>query len=382
MRISDKTKRKVSVVIGLTIIVVGIFVSIKISDLPRKEKGITEEKVSMPKVQIRKVKLQTTPIWFEASGMVTAKHKVEIYSDVTGNVLNGTKQFKPGTRFLKDEPVLLVDKKEKEFTLFAAKEDFYSLLVSLLPDIQSDFPENYEALKNYTDNLSLTEKLPPFPEAKSEKEKYYLSAKKVYYKLLSIRSTETNLEKYTIKAPFDGIITDGDINPGTLVRNSQKLGEFIKEGVFEIKIDIPAELLKDVKVGNKVEISGNRSKEKLFVKVSRINSSVNSETQTISIFAEAKNTTFLKDGMYFMCKVYLEEHHDSWVIDKKFLTPDNRILQVINNKIQYITPTILGSLGNSVIIGDIPDNIEVVCQLFPNAFKGMPVETKPVNEKE
>ena len=43
---------------------------------------------------------------------------------------------------------------------------------------------------------------------------------------------EATLDKYTIKAPFNVVVTQSNINPGTLVRNGQKLGEFINTYLY------------------------------------------------------------------------------------------------------------------------------------------------------
>ena len=268
MKMIKKYQRKLSVIMGFMLIVAGLIASSRIAKLPEKEKSNTIDKnISAVNVSTQKVKLQTVETYVETSGLVKAKNTVEIYSDVIGTVLPNNKKFKTGERFKKGESLLNIDKKEKELTLCAAKEDFYSSLISLLPDIKADFPESYDNWKNYTDEFNIAKSLDPLPEAKSEKEKYFMTSKKVFYKYLSIQSTEANLEKYTIKAPFDGVLTDGDVNPGTLVRSNQKLGEFIEEGVFEIQIDIPVDLLKDIKRGNKVEIFDDFTKKAITGKI-------------------------------------------------------------------------------------------------------------------
>lgn len=371
-----KYQRKLSVIMGFMLIVAGLIASSRIAKLPEKEKSNTIDKnISAVNVSTQKVKLQTVETYVETSGLVKAKNTVEIYSDVIGTVLPNNKKFKTGERFKKGESLLNIDKKEKELTLCAAKEDFYSSLISLLPDIKADFPESYDNWKNYTDEFNIAKSLDPLPEAKSEKEKYFMTSKKVFYKYLSIQSTEANLEKYTIKAPFDGVLTDGDVNPGTLVRSNQKLGEFIEEGVFEIQIDIPVDLLKDIKRGNKVEIFDDFTNQAITGKITRINSSVNSSTQTITAFASVNNDSFLKDGMYFKTKTYLKSFQDAYLIDKKYLNPDNQLVLVIDSKIKFATPKILGSQGNMVIIGNIKEGTEVVTQLLPSAFSGMLVNS-------
>jgi multidrug efflux pump subunit AcrA (membrane-fusion protein) len=362
------------VIIGLLIIVSGLIVSVKIAGIPKEVKTVEDYSgFSEIKVLTDKVEWQKVETYVETSGLVKAKNKVEIYSDVIGTVLPNAKRFTKGERFNKGDILLSIDKKEKELSLFAAKEDFYSLILSLLSDIKTDYPESYDNWKSYTEDFDITKRLKKIPDAKSEKEKYFLSSKKVLYKYLTIESTETNLEKYTIKAPFSGTIIDGEVNPGTLVRNNQKLGEFIEDGVFEIQLDIPVDLINDLKTGSKVEIFDDLTNTSGIGKIARINNSVNTQSQTITIFAVVENNTFLKDGMYFKTRTYLQSFTNAYLLDKKFLTADNQVITISDNRLKFVSPNILGFQDNKVILGDISEGTVVVNQLLPNAVHGMNV---------
>ena len=79
--------------------------------------------------------------------------------------------------------------------------------------------------------------------------------------------------------------------------------------------------------------------------------------------------------MYFKTKTYLKSFQDAYLIDKKYLNPDNQLVLVIDSKIKFATPKILGSQGNMVIIGNIKEGTEVVTQLLPSAFSGMLVNS-------
>lgn len=49
---------------------------------------------------------------------------------------------------------------------------------------------------------------------------------------------EETLGRYRITAPFDGQVTLSAINPGTLVRTGQKIGEFAAPGRYELEVSV------------------------------------------------------------------------------------------------------------------------------------------------
>ncbi len=52
------------------------------------------------------------------------------------------------------------------------------------------------------------------------------------------------MSKYTIKAPFKGILTEALVTEGTLIRNNQKLGEYIDPSLYEMEVSLGKKLCK------------------------------------------------------------------------------------------------------------------------------------------
>ena len=52
-----------------------------------------------------------------------------------------------------------------------------------------------------------------------------------------------------ISAPFSGILTEALVTEGTLIRNGQKLGEFIDPSDYEMEVNISKSYANLLKVG-------------------------------------------------------------------------------------------------------------------------------------
>jgi len=89
-----------------------------------------------------------------------------------------------------------------------------------------------------------------------------------------VKNLEVKLSKYTLRAPFSGILTEAMVNPGTLIRPGQKLGEFIDPSVYEITVSVKSEFKNLLQIGKQVELSNLEKTNSWVGKVVRINGKV------------------------------------------------------------------------------------------------------------
>ena len=72
-----------------------------------------------------------------------------------------------------------------------------------------------------------------------------------YYK---VKNLEERLSKYIIKAPFDGILVNGNISDGAFIIPNQTLGEFIDPNNFELSVNIPVIHVEKIKLDQSISI--------------------------------------------------------------------------------------------------------------------------------
>ena len=74
-----------------------------------------------------------------------------------------------------------------------------------LVDIKIDYNTEYPKWLNYFNSIDINKTLPNLPEMKNEKQ--FIINRLILVDFEAIKSDEIRLNKYFIKAPFDGIIT-------------------------------------------------------------------------------------------------------------------------------------------------------------------------------
>ncbi|MFK5857369.1 MAG: efflux RND transporter periplasmic adaptor subunit, partial [Bacteroidota bacterium] len=209
-------------IIAIAILVAGIFGYSYISGLKKPPKRKVAQKTTVALTS--KVSNTNLPLIVEGSGQIRAKNRVDIFAEVNGVLQPTPKDFRTGQVYSKGELFISIDDREFRANLMAQRSEFQSLVTSILPDIKLEFPEEQKKWDNYLNSIVINRSIPNLPETNSRKEKFFVTGRKVFTTYYNIKNLEARLDKYTLRAPYRGIVTESNINPGGLVRSGQKLG--------------------------------------------------------------------------------------------------------------------------------------------------------------
>ena len=202
-------------------------------------------------VNVINIKNKNIPSKIFSSGRVLSLNNITISSEVQGRIV-GNNTFKKGTEFKKGDIIFNVNNSDLKLLINAKKSRFMNLVSSVLADIKLDFNNEYTKWNNFFNNIEIDSNLPNFPEINNSKEKNYIISRSILSEYLSIRSDEEKLEKYTVIAPFNGIITrsytdvGGNVNPGTPVV------DFIRKGDMEVELNVNMSEIDFIKIGDEV----------------------------------------------------------------------------------------------------------------------------------
>ncbi|TCI93558.1 efflux RND transporter periplasmic adaptor subunit [Tenacibaculum sp. M341] len=326
-------------------------------------------------VFIEDVVNKEVPITLNASGNLIAKNKIEIFSEVQGVLKKQNKPFKAGTRYRKGEVLLNINSAEFYANLQSQRNNLFNLVTSIMPDIRLDYPSEFNKWENYLQQFNVNKSTPELPEMKTDKEKYFISGRGITSSYYTIKNLEVRLGKYNIRAPFTGILTESLVSPGALVRNGQKLGEFIDESVYELEVTVNSNYADLLVVGNSVTLT-NLEKTKTYTgKVVRVNGKVDLQSQTIKVYIEVAHKD-LKEGMYLEANLKAKVEKDAIEISRKLLVDNSKVYTVKNDSILSlvdINPVHFNS--ETVIIKGLNNNTKILTQVLPGAFEGMIVKT-------
>jgi len=359
-------------IVAVGIIIAGVFGYTYLAGKkkPPKRKAVQKTTVAITTT----VNNTNLPLIIEGSGQIRAKNRMDIFAEVNGILKPTPKDFRTGEVYEKNELIISIDDKEFKANLMAKRSEFQSLVTSILPDIKLEFPEEQEKWDSYLNSISVNSPVPQLPKANSKKEKFFVTGRKVYTTYYGIKNLEAHLDKYTLRAPYDGIVTQSIINPGGLVRVGQKLGSFSNTSVYELELAISASEASMVKIGDKVELSSQGNETTWSGFVSRINSAINLNTQTVSVFIETKGDG-VKEGMFPTAQIFSGIIENVYEIPRNLIIENSWIYYVDNDStLQKVNINPVRYLEKTVIVRDLPDGINILSKNIPGSFIGLKVK--------
>jgi multidrug efflux pump subunit AcrA (membrane-fusion protein) len=358
------------------LLVAGAFFGAK-AIIGNKKKNKPKVTVNAPTAFVVNAKNESIPVNVKETGRLSAKYKVDLYAEVQGIMQASNKEFKAGTSFNKGENLVQIKSDDFYANLQAQKSVFQNLIARILPDIKLDYPTVYSKWDEYLKGFDIKKTIPPLPEPSSEKEKLFLTGKDIYTTYYKTKNLEITYQKYTLSAPFNGILTEALVTPGSLVRNGQKLGEYINPSEYELELAVSKALINTITIGKKVTITNPENiAQKWEGTVSRINGKVNATTQTVQIFVTVKGD-HLKEGMYMQATIAGQEKLNAIEISRNLLIDDNKIYTVSSDSLlQLKTVSIIHKSEKTAIVQGVTDGEIILYKPIPGAYSGMKVVLK------
>ena len=324
-------------------------------------------------VFVDSVKNADIPITITSSGNLMAKNRLELYAEVQGLFVGSDREFKPGMWYTKGSTLLHINSDEHEANLRAQKSNLYNQIVLLLPDLRLDFFESFPNWEEYVRNFDMDKPLQPLPEPVTEKEKLFISGRPVFATYYNVKNLEERLIKYTVKAPYSGVLTEALVTPGTLIRAGQKLGEFINTSVYELETAINAEYGDYLATGQSVTLYNLDHTKSWPGKVIRINSKIDQASQTIQVFVQVRGKG-LREGMYLHVELEARKEKDAYEISRKLLVDERKLFVVRDSMLQLQNVEPVYFKENTVVINGLENGTPLLAQPVPGAHVGMKVQ--------
>lgn len=358
-------------ILGVLFIIATVFISKLLIDNKNKPKPIAAKVIKT--VFTDTVNNTTIPIVIPANGNLTAKQRVELYSEVQGIFRNGSYLFKPGQNYRKGQTLIRVDAAEYYASVQSSKSNLYNSIAAIMPDLRLDFPDVFQKWQTYLSSFDLNKTTPKLPEITSDKENYFITGRGIITNYYNVKNLEQRLSKYTISAPFNGILTEALVTEGSLIRNGQKLGEFINPSVYEMQVAISKSFANILKVGETVSLTNLDKTESYTGKVSRVNGSIDANTQTVTAFIEVENSN-LKEGMYLEANLNAKSIENAIEIDRNLLTDNQEIFVIKDSLLDVMPAKPIHFSDTKVVLKDVPNGTVILKRPVPGAYAGMLVQ--------
>ncbi len=358
-------------VLGIVIIVASVFVARQIVNSKTQYRPQVQKVVKTVFTEV--VSNGTVPIIVPANGNLTAKTKVELFAEVQGVFRGRSKLFRPGQQYRKGETIIRIDAAEYYASVQSAKSNLLNLITSVMPDLRLDYPEIYPKWQAYLGRFDLDKTTPELPEMTSEKEKFFISGRGILTSYYNVKNLEQRLAKYTISAPFSGVLTEALVTEGSLVRVGQKLGEFINTDVYELEVAVSKTYSDLLKLGEVVGLVNLERTKTYQGKVTRINGRIDQATQTIKAYIEVRHPD-LKEGMYLEANLNAKDESDAIEIDRQLLLENNQIFVVRDTILDLIDVKPVYFSDRKVVLKEVPEGITIITKPVVGAYAGMLVK--------
>ncbi len=201
------TTRKISIIIGIVLFAGAILLFNILSSGPAEDEQSFSNTVTAVGVPVIKANPTSISSEIEFTGRVIPEQEVQIFAEVSGILMSGNKPFKSGTSFKKGEIILKVDDREFRQSVMNQRSQFQSLITQILADINLDYPDEYEAWNNYLNKIDVNEELPSLPTSDNAQFNLFLTGRNINSTFFGIKQSEIRLSKYTIRAPYNGVLT-------------------------------------------------------------------------------------------------------------------------------------------------------------------------------
>jgi RND family efflux transporter MFP subunit len=220
--------------------------------------------------------------------------------------------------------------------------------------------------------MNLQEELDPLPEPISDKERYYIASRNIYNQYYVIKGMETTLSKYTIRAPFSGVVSVSLINPGTLVRVGQQLGEFINTGIYEMEASVSLFDANRLQPNQPVNLTSEDVHGTFSGYIRRINRVLDPTSLTVKIYIHVQDPR-LRDGMYMVAKADGEPISGVVAVSKELLVDNNHLFTVENSVLVLRPVRVVAERGDTAIVRGLANGTRILGEVWAEAKEGIKI---------
>ncbi len=311
-------------------------------------------------------------------GRVSSVKEVDIIAEASGKIIKSAIALKKASVFSKGDILFTIYTDEAALALKAKKSQFLNSLANLLPEIGFDFPEHEENFKIFFSSVDIDKSLPPLPEIMDEKMKIFLSSRNILSDYYSIKKDELQLDRYTVRAPFNGTYSDVYMEAGAYANTGNKIAHAICTDEMELEIPLERFNAKWAHIGDKVIVSSKLRKQEWTGTIIRKSQFVDKNTQSQSVFVKVKNHT----DPPILVGEYLKVHFPGQKIPNAMEIPRNAVFNsdevfvVVDGRLQKRNINIIKKNESTLIFNGLDEGEFLVIQALINVLEGTLVEIK------
>ena len=383
-----KYKILIQMVIAIGIIIFGIAGCNALKAMRRSmgEQTVTR---SDPMARVLTVKAEDIQIPIEGYGTVTPEKQIKLVTQVSGKIVSVSPQLVDGGKFKKGDVLAVVDPADYEIAVTLAKarvQDAESRL--LLQEQEANVARSdWKELHPNTSIPSLVAKEPQLKTAQAN-----LEAVKA-----ELERAQLNLSRTRLSAPFDGRVTEKNVDSGQYVSPGQSLAVLYSTEVAEIAVpldsknlfwfDVPGFTMSGAK-GSQVDVSAELGGKNLTWKgeVVRAEGRIDEKTRMIKVVVQVQNPYDLYPplamGLFVKTIIKGKSLNGGIIVPRAAIRQGNMVWVVDETgRISFRNVDIALNMYKGVVIqGGLSDGEKVVVSTIKDVTNGMKVREVMTND--
>ncbi len=365
--------KKPLIISGLVVIILGGAVAMmaflsSLKEPPRIRKAPEVKKY----VRTEAVKYEDILTHVIAYGRVETAQSLDLFSEVSGRMVEGKVRLKQGQNFKKGDLLFQIDATEASLTLKSQKSNFLRDLAAILPDLKIDYPESFDIWQQYFSKLEIEKDLPKLPASQSEKEKTFLATKGIYSTFYTIKSAEERLKKHWYFAPFDGSFSEIVMESGAFVNSGTRIGKIMRKGYHELKVAVETKDIPWIQLGVETSIYSNETQQSWRGTVARISDYINQNTQSIDVFiAIDPSGGKIYDGQFIEAAIPARIIKDGMEIPRNLIYNSNEVYVLEDSLLKVKPITIHRLMDETAVFSGLLEGEDLVVEPLINAHNNM-----------
>ncbi|MCT4614600.1 MAG: efflux RND transporter periplasmic adaptor subunit [Marinifilaceae bacterium] len=360
------TNRIIKLGIFISILVIGIFVSIGIV---KSKKPIPKAKNSIPELYFKSQIVKNEKINYKLNydGRVSSGQQISLSAEVTGVIKRGDVNFKEGTSFRKNDVLLKIEDDMIQASLNSLKSSFLTKLSTILPDIEIDYESEYEKWDKFFNSVQLNKKMPKIPEFNSKKERIFMAANDILRQYYEIVQKEISLGKHKIIAKFNGAISQCNSQVGSVASPGSKLATIIRTDKLEVEVAVKIADVKKLKrnlVCQVLDDLGNSYD----ARINRIANYVDTETQMVNVYVQIDGAK-LYEGEYVKVDFPVESEFEICQLPREAINSKNKLNIIESNKIKELEIEVIHHGDDYCLVKGLTNDQIVVVESMTNYNK-------------
>ncbi len=369
---NELLKRRITVVLGLLLIVGGIGTCKKLAGSkapPPLNATVTSARA------VRTLVAENGPVQLHipVTGRLRATERMVINAEVGGTLQRTGKAFREGypltARAKYSSGSMMVEMRAQ---LMPNRAPFSARWYSWSPICVSTCREAAPKWDAYLKSVPVDGQLPELPKLASEQERNYLAGRGVLDQYYGIRALYERLAKYVITAPFDGVVVNAPLEPGTIVTPGTRLGEFIAPSPLELETAISASELALVHVGDTLRLTSTEGSGSWVGRVARLGENIDASTQTVKLFVLVAGKD-LRDGQYLSGAIEAGSLSDAVSVPRSALLEDGQLYAVKDSVLMKVPVEILHQGVEQAVVRGLSNGAMVVTDRLSGAYEGLRV---------